>query len=349
MSKPFFPGSWVLSPESKRQFQRILLIRLDRIGDVLLSTPALEAVRAAHPTAHLAMLVRPPCDQLLESHPALNQVLVYEKDGAHRGWGATLAFAWRLRRERFDTALILHPSLRSHIIAAVAGIPVRIGWDRDGGWLLTRRVPHVKQEGRQHELDYTLEVVRAAGIPVDGVRRLPTMACTERAVTSVKQWLAQQGVQAGESLIACHPSASGPEKRWPAKAFAELADRLINQMHARIVLVAGPEGRADCDAVARAMRAAPLRADGVFDLQQLAALLKRVRLLISNDSGPVHVAVSQGTPVIALFGRTQPGVNPERWKPLGPRDVVLCREPITALAPDEVYEAVAALLQGAQR
>jgi len=113
----------------------------------------------------------------------------------------------------------------------------------------------------------------------------------------------------------------------------------------RVVLVAGADGAADCEAVARAMRAAPLRADGVFDLQELAALLARARLLVSNDSGPVHVAVSQGTPVLALFGRTQPGVNPERWKPLGPRDVVLCREPLSALSADDVFRSATTLIE----
>jgi ADP-heptose:LPS heptosyltransferase len=171
------------------------------------------------------------------------------------------------------------------------------------------------------------------------------MACSPQARASVQQWLAGQGVGADVTIVALHPSASGPEKRWPAEAFAKLADRLVREARARVVLVAGAEGVADCEAVARAMRAAPLRADGVFDLQELAALLARARLLISNDSGPVHVAVSQGAPVIAQFGRTQPGVNPERWRPLGPRDVVLCREPLSALSPDEVFRSAAPFLQ----
>ena len=317
--------------------KRILVIRLDRIGDVLLSTPVLEALRAAYPSAFIAMMVRPPCQELLEGHPAVHEVLVYEKDGAHHGILATIAFAWRLRRMRFDTALILHPSHRSHWIAALAGIPVRIGWDRKGGWLLTTRLFHTKDEGRKHELDYTLDLLDTVGVPP--TTRRPTMIPSAKAQAAVHQWLASQGVGADEAVVVCHPSASGPEKRWPAEAFAAVADRLISEAHVRIVLVAGAQGRADCEAVARAMRAAPLRADGVLDLQELAALLARARLLISNDSGPVHVAVSQGTPVIALFGRTQPGVNPERWKPLGPRDVVLCREPLSALAPEEVFRS----------
>ena len=108
---------------------------------------------------------------------------------------------------------------------------------------------------------------------------------------------------------------------------------------ARAVIVGGADGLPDAEAMRRAMTRPPLMACGLFNLQELAALLRRSALLISNDSGPVHVAVSQGTPVIALFGRTQPGVNPERWKPLGPRDQVLCREPITELSVEGVVNA----------
>ena len=323
--------------------QRLLIVRTDRLGEVVLSLPAVMALRAAYPSASIAMMVRPPCHELLEGHPAVNEVLVYEKDGAHRGIFATIAFAWRLRRARFDTALILHPTHRSHWIAALAGIPTRIGWNRKGGGLLTQRLVHTKQEGRAHELDYTLEFLDALHIPAAG--RLPTMACLPRAQERVAGWLSSSGVRAEETLVVCHPSASGPEKRWPAESFAALADRLIRDARARVILTASADGAADCEAVARAMRRRPLISAGLFDLQELAALLRRAQLLISNDSGPVHVAVSQGTPVIALFGRTQPGVNPERWKPLGPRDLVLCREPLSALSPEEVFRSAAPLLR----
>ena len=324
---------------------RILVIRLDRIGDVLLSTPVFHALRRAYPDARITAMVRPPCQELLEGHPALSDVLVYDKDGRHRSVWATLLFAQRLVRERFGLALVLHPSRRSHWIPFLAGIPQRVGWDRKSGWLLTTRLPHIKQEGRYHEMDYTLDVVAAIGTPIDGVVRHPTMAVSAAARKKVEQWLAGHGVAGSQRLIAIHPSASGPEKRWAADRFAAVADRLMKEDGVRVVVVGGVEGVADAEAVQHAMQQQPLMAAGVFNLQELAALLQRCRLLISNDSGPVHVAVSQGTPVLALFGRTQPGVNPERWKPLGPRDRVLVREPIAELSVDDVVRAAKEMLQ----
>lgn len=325
--------------------EKILVIRLDRIGDVLLSTPALHALRKAYPQARITAMVRPPCQELLEGHPALTDVLVYDKTGLHRSTWATLAFAARLRRERFDLAVILHPSRRSHWIPFLAGIPQRIGFDRKSGWLLTTRLPHIKHEGRYHELDYTLDVLAASGVQIDGVERRPTMAVSAAARQRVARWLTEQGVVSATQLVAIHPSASGPEKRWPVDRFAALADRVIQEAGLRVVIIGGPDGVPDADAVRRAMRQAPLVAAGALNLQELAALLSRCRLLISNDSGPVHVAVSQGTPVISLFGRTRPGVNPERWRPLGPHDRILCREPISELSVEEVVSATRELLQ----
>src|SRR3989338_8231833 len=144
--------------------KRILVIRLDRLGDVILSTPVLQALRRKFPHAFLAMMVRPPCREAVEGHPDVNEVIVYEKEGRHRSILETIRFARELRRSRFDTALVLHPSNRSHWIPWLAGIPIRIGYDRKWSRLLTHRVPHRKQEGQQHEAVYTLELLAALGI-----------------------------------------------------------------------------------------------------------------------------------------------------------------------------------------
>jgi ADP-heptose:LPS heptosyltransferase len=110
--------------------KRILVIRLDRLGDVVLSTPALQALRERFPHAFIAMMVRPECREAVEGNPHLNEVIVYDKGGVHHSIGGTLQFARRLRRRYFDTAIALHPSHRSHWIPWLAGIPVRMGWRR---------------------------------------------------------------------------------------------------------------------------------------------------------------------------------------------------------------------------
>ena len=144
--------------------KRILIIRLDRLGDVILSTPVLDALRRKFPHAFIAMMVRPACREVLEGNPHLNEVIVYEKEGAHRTIRGTIRFARALRRDAFDAALVLHPSNRSHWIPWLAGIPSRIGYDRKSAWLLTHRLPHRKQEGEQHEARYALDMLQVFGV-----------------------------------------------------------------------------------------------------------------------------------------------------------------------------------------
>jgi len=328
--------------------QRILVIRLDRIGDVVLSTPVLEELRKAYPQAFIAMMVRPVCRDVVEGNPFLNEVILYEKETRHASVWSTIAFALSLRRHRFDTALVLHPTNRSHWIPWLAGIPVRIGWDRKSGWLLTHRVPHLKQQGTKHEADYTLELLRSLGIEPSAPR--PMVPIHPEADRRIGTFLNQHGIGPQDRLVAIHPSASDQSKRWPADRFAHVADRLIDAEAVHVVLIAGPGDVAHAQAVEAAMRHRPLNAAGKLSVGELACLLKRARLLISNDSGPVHLAAAVGTPVVAIFGRNQPGLSATRWGPLGPGHMVLQKAEaagfsyITELTVEEVYRAAAKLL-----
>jgi heptosyltransferase-2 len=334
------------------------VIRLDRLGDVVLSLPVLDALRRAYPDAFLAMMVRAPCRELVDGHPALNELIVYEKDGTHHGLAATIRFARGLRRFQFDAALILHPSNRSHWIPWLAGIPRRIGWNRKCGWLLTDRLPHRKQEGAVHEAVYTLELLRPLGLE-PGVPR-PRVSVSGAAVARVEEVLRGAGVGPSERLVAVHPSASCVSKRWLPERFAQVADRLSRERRTRICLIAGPEDVARAQAVARLMQEPALDLAGRLSVGELAALLRRCALLISNDSGPVHIAAAVGTPVVDIFGRNQAGLSPARWGPLGEGHIVLHKEVgcvtclahncdinflcLTELGAEEVYAAAVRVL-----
>ena len=338
---------------------RILVIRLDRLGDVVLSTPVFDELRRQFPHAFIAVLVRPPCREAVEGHPAVNEVIVYEKEGAHRGAWATVRFARGLRRYEFDTALVLHPSNRSHWIPWLARIPVRVGYDRKCGRLLTHRLPHRKQEGARHEAAYTLELLRPFGISPGEPR--PTVPVSPRAVQRIAVLLERAGVTPSEPLVAIHPSASCVSKRWMPERFAAVADRLASEHGARICLIAGPDDAAHAEAVARAMRQSVVNLGGKLTVAELAALLRRCALLVSNDSGPVHVAAAVGTPVVDIFGRNQRGLSPQRWGPLGEGHMVLHKEVgcvtclahncdidflcLTSLSADEVFRAAVSVLE----
>ncbi len=339
--------------------KRILVIRLDRLGDVILSTPVLEALRHHFPHAFIAMMVRPVCRDVVDGHPYLNDVILYEKEGAQRGVIGTIRFARRLRRYEFDTALVLHPSNRSHWIPWLARIPVRVGYNRKQGWLLTHRLPHRKQEGDRHEAAYTLELLTVFGIAPPRPR--PVVPVQEAAALRVERLLAEAAIEPIDRLVAIHPSASCVSKRWMPERFAEVADRLASEQGVRICLVAGEPDAAFAVHVAQAMRSPTLNLAGRLRVAELAALLRRCRLLISNDSGPVHLAAAVGTPVVDIFGRNQRGLSPQRWGPLGDGHVILHKEVgcvtclahncdinffcLTSLSAEEVYRAAVSVLE----
>lgn len=301
---------------------RILIIRTDRIGDVVLSTPVIRALRAAHPQAYLGMMVRPEHRELVEGNPDLNVVLLYDKRGPEKGLLGSLRFARSLRRRRFDTALILHSTDRVVLMSWLAGIRRRVGYARRLGWLLTRRLPYVKREGEKHEMEYNLDLLRLIGVEPGEGRELsvPILAWQESRVEELLRW---KGAGAGEPLVVLHPGASCPSKRWPAERFARVGDHLASQRGARVVVLTGRGEEQQGRAVARQMRQPAIEILGAFGLGETAFLLKKARLLVSNDSGPVHLAGAVGTPVISIFGRWGGGLSPVRWGPTGRESIAL--------------------------
>ena len=359
-STPHAPRPTPLVPTPKR----ILVIRLDRLGDVVLSTPVLQALRQHYPHAFIAMMVRPACQDVVDGNPYLNEVIVYDKDEVHRSVVATMRFAHCLRRHEFDTALVLHPSNRSHWIPWLARIPIRVGYNRKCGWLLTHRVAHRKQEGAKHEAAYTLDLLTLFGISPPSHPE-PFMPITPRAAERIDALLAGQAIRAADRLVAIHPSASCVSKRWMPERFAKVADRLITEQGVRICLVAGPADTRWAQDMARTMARPVANFAGRLSVGELAALLRRCQLLISNDSGPVHIAAAVGTPVVDLFGRNQRGLSWQRWGPLGEGHVILHKEVgcvtclahrcdieflcLTSLSVEEVYDAAVSLLSRAKQ
>jgi heptosyltransferase-2 len=338
--------------------ERLLILRLDRIGDVVLSTPVLRAARTAWPGAFIAMMVRSACRDVVDGHPDLNAAIVYDKEGAHKSALSTLGFAWGLRRYRFDTALVLHPSNRAHWIPWLAGIPRRIGYDRKQPWLLTHRIPHDKHEGQKHESEYALDMLRIFGIEPGTPQ--PFVAVDPAAKARIDQLLRTAHIGSGARLVAVHPSASCVSKRWAPERFAQVADQLTAKNGISICLIAGPQDRSFAQAVERCMQQRVSNLAGQLSVRESAALLARCRLLISNDSGPVHLAAAVGTPVVDIFGRNQAGLSPKRWGALGQGHVVLHKEVgcevclahncqiafkcLTELSVQEVYAAAVGVL-----
>ena len=306
------------------KYRRILIVRTDRIGDVLLSTPVIKALRKEYPQAYISMIVSPYARDIVEANPYLDEVIIYDKDIKHKSWMRSLKFASRLKKKRFDLAIILHPTNRMHLIAFLAGIPLRLGYNRKFGFLNNLRKKHTKQEGLKHEAEYNLDLLSDLGIG-GNVRDLFMPIKTE-SEEWVKDLLASNGIKETDKLLAINPGASCPSKIWPADRFAQVAETLAKRHNFRILIVAGAKDIPLANMVAQKLGDRVLDLSGKTSLSHLASILKRCSLFISNDSGPVHIASSLGVPVISIFGRNQPGLSPRRWGPLGKKDKYLHKD-----------------------
>jgi len=288
---------------------------------VVLSTPVIRALRTAFPEAYLGFMVRPSNRELVEGNPDLNTVILYDKDGSERSWWGSLRFAWKLRVHRFDTALILHSTNRVILVTWAAGIRRRIGYARRLSWLLTHRLPYVKREGSRHELEYNLDLLKLLG--VESQERRLHIPITPMQEAKVNRFLRDHRLNGAHPLIAIHPGASCPSKRWPIERFAAVADRMIERYGAQVVVVTGPQEVKSGQAVLAQMCHPALAALGTFSLGELASLFREARCLVSNDSGPVHLSCAVGTPVVAIFGRWGGGLSPTRWGPTFQRSLIL--------------------------
>jgi lipopolysaccharide heptosyltransferase II len=300
--------------------KRILIIRTDRIGDVVLSTPVIQALRNRFPQAYIAFLTGPDTEPALKHNSKLDEIIVYDKLGAHRSWGNTLRFAGKLRKNKFDIAFILHSTNRVNWITALAGIRHRVGYDRRLGFLLTQRLKYTKGEGKKHEVDYNLDLLKAVGINEDF--RKPSWTVLKTESKEINEFLEEERVGADDSIVVVHPGASTHTKRWSAQKFSELCKRLADDGKMRVVLVSGKGEAHITREVFEKGPSGMINWGGSLNLRQLAALLKRARLFIANDGGPVHISTAVGTPVVSIFGRRQPGLGPVRWAPVGPYDQV---------------------------
>lgn len=315
----------VLTDMSDRTGPRILAVRLDRIGDVVLSLPALGRLRRRFPNAHVTVLTRPLTRPLLEGHPDIDEVLEYDygKHGRHGSILGNARFLYEMWRRRFDMAVILNPSLRSFLFAFVIGIPLRIGLRWGPSFLLTVATPDTRSQGLRHESDLTLDILSPLGIT--GPAEAPRIELFSNEIAAMRSRL--ERILEGEGpLLAVHAGASCASKRWSVERFAEAITAVHAATGCRVLLIGAQEERALSARIAQLHSAPQADLTGQLTLRELACALKAADVLLTNDSGPGHLAAAVGTPVVTVFGRNRPGLGPRRWRTLGPADTYLHKD-----------------------
>lgn len=308
---------YALSAElSRLEFGRILILKPSSLGDVIHTLPVLSALRARFPNAYIAWFVKKQWADLLHRIEGLDQV--WAVGHGLRNWLAEIP---RLRQKDFDLAVDFQGLFRSGAMAWLSGAPVRIGFanGREASSLFyTHKV--VVDNPDMHAVDRYVLVAQALGATVD--QPAFTIHISDSDLGKAGELLTKHGLNIDSPWIAMNIGGRWPTKRWPSKFFAMTADQLQQKGLGRIVLIGGPEDQGVAQEVTSLMVTTPIDLTGKTPLTILPALLQATRVLITNDSGPMHLAAALRTPVVAVFGPT----NPARTGPYGKEHVTLVSE-----------------------
>jgi lipopolysaccharide heptosyltransferase II len=313
-----------------QSYKRILAVKLADLGDLLAVTPALQALRAAHPRARIDLLVPPTSASLLEGAPFVDRIVSYDKylfDNLRGLLSPTavlsaLGLLLRLRRERYDALLLFHHfatrwgSIKFRALAAAAGSPVKAGLDNGRGGFLTLHALD-RGFGAAHEVEYWLSVAGLLGANprADWRPSLPISEAHRAEAARHLQDIGNRHAMRPAPLVALHPGAGrySLARIWPTERFAQVARALVDVHGADVIVVGGPD-EVDLGAALEAQVERPGRVHvlaGRTSIHVAAALLERCDLFVGNDSGPMHIAAAVGTPVVAVFG-------PSNWSAWGP-------------------------------
>jgi heptosyltransferase-2 len=340
-----------------KDIKNILIRSTNWVGDAIMTTPAIQAIRQNFPNAKISILAKPWVKDVFAANPCIDHIIFYDSMHRHKGLRGQVRMAKELAEQGLDLAILLQNAFEAAWLAYLARIPRRAGYNTDArSLLLTHSVPLKKETKKIHQVYYYLRMLEGLGLETEGEPKL-FLSPPPDAATWAQKALFEAGVREGDDLIGINPGAAyGPAKRWLPERFVELAGMLTRQADAKVVVFGT---NADRKVGEGALATAPERVinmAGKTTLGQAMALMARCRVFITNDSGLMHVAAALHVPLVAIFGST----NPVTTGPFSDR-VVIVRKDIDcspclkavctvdfrcmkAITTEEVYEAALSLL-----
>ncbi len=274
------------------------------MGDAIMTTPAVAAIRANFPHARISLLVVPWVAEVFRLNPHIDEIILYRRNDEHKGLKGKLALARELKEQRFDAAILLQNAFEAALLTWLARIPQRAGYNTDGrGLLLTDAVSMRREYKRAHETEYYLSMLRGLGLTTGDSALL--LKVNRKSVQKAQTGLAALNGASGPLVIIAPGATYGSAKMWPAERYAELVRKFRQIMDARIVVLGGPKEKEIGDAILNG--AGPkieLNLCGATELLEAAAWIEMADVFISNDSGLMHVAAALSRPQVAIFGST---------------------------------------------
>lgn len=314
----------------RRDSPRNILVRAPNwIGDAVMCEPAVRGLQSLFPEAQLTILAKPAVSELFIAHPGLHSVLVYDDTGAHAGISGKWSLAGMLRRHRFDLAVLFQNAFEAAFLAWLAGIPRRYGYATDGRVLfLTEPVAVRSRAVPVHQVEYYWNLLRPLGMA--GGATLPALFVSADEDRLLDTRLTSAGIDSSDLIIGINPGSTyGSAKRWLPDRFADVVKRLVRQLeqaesaHVAVVILGAKGEESLGKGIAAQLDRRSVVLSGATTIRELMAVVKRCRLLITNDTGPMHIAAAFGVPVVAVFGPTD-------WRTTAPygQERSIVREPV---------------------
>lgn len=314
-----------------RLIKNILVVRNDRFGEFLLNIPAMRALKETFTDAKLIAVVNPYVRELACVVPFIDEIIEWA-DKKH-SFLQRLKLLGFFKKKNIDMAIMLNPSKEFNILTFLAGIPVRAGYDRKCSFLLNLKMKDKKHLGEKHEVEYNLELVGLLGA------KTQDLSLSLKIEDNIINGLGYNFTSDSRAtFLAIHPWTSDPVKQWPLESFKELTKKLLQYPNLKVIIVGWREEAIKSSETFGYLGAGALDLTGKTTLLQLAAVLKICKLLISGDSGPVHLASALGVPVLALFRNDLPGKTAKRWGPWGDGNSVIEKSNLSDITIDEVFQ-----------
>src|SRR5712691_309753 len=299
----------IAEPEPRIPAERILVIQFRQIGDVLLSTPVLRALRCSYPQSYIAFLTEPSPGRVLQGNPSLDEVIIRPR---HATWRQQWQLLRHIRRQHFDLVIDLIGNPRSAVLTRLSGARHRLAFARFPRSLLYTMLVTHHHPIPEYTVAKRLRLLEPLGIRATDL--IPILPYTQREQDEVATFLRTQAITSEDLLICIDPTHHVPTRQWPEAHFSALVDMLSERLGARVLLLWGPGEESQVQAIATAARFHPVLIPA-WDLHTLAALLAQADLFIGCNSAPLHIAVSQGIPTLTIMGATL-SVN---WIPPAPQ------------------------------
>lgn len=327
--------------------RNILIIDFGQLGDVVLSLPALRAIRKKFPQARITVAVGKPGAEVIALSGYADETFVVDRVALRDGFKPVSIFrvfkiVQEVRQKKFDFVIDLHSLSETNLLGFLSGAPKRLYSRRPGRSLdylsnFKPRPPIETDHRARHLIDRYLDVL----IPLEiaDSERLPMLKTTPRDDAAISRKLSKAKADAGAPLVGLFPGAGHPSRRWPLEQFASLADFLVRNDQVKVVVFLGPEERSLAKDVRQSFPPSVLILDQLT-IPQLAAAQARLAAFVSNDTGPMHIASAVGTPVVLLLDKRAP----ESYLPQGDRHRVIYSSVITDIGVEEVYEATRSVL-----